>query len=181
MRLKKSHIRLSRPKAAPARTARQGASGAIAEILGGTEIKIAYKMGYVLNFYREPSFRKIEMEFGLTRPEIVTLIFLNFREGVTASDICEYSGHLKANISRGIIALEKKKLLRREADSTDNRRQILFITPAGRALYAQYIPALRERERNMLACLTQPERKTFERLLDKLAGHVPLWAALGEL
>lgn len=164
-----------------ARAAAAGASGGIADVLGGTEIKIAYKMGYVLNFYREPSFRRIEMELGLTRPEIITLIFLNFREGVTASDICEFSGHLKANISRGIIALEKKKLLRREADPADNRRQHLFITPAGRALYARYIPALREREHAMLACLTQQERKAFERLLDKLAGHVPVWAPPGEL
>ena len=164
-----------------ARGERQEQVGEVASVLGGTEIKIAYKMGYVLNFYREPSFRRIEMEFGITRPEIVTLIFLNFREGVTASDICEFSGHLKANISRGIIALEKKKLLRREADAADNRRQLLFITAAGRALYQRYIPALRERERAMLACLTQAERKTYERLLDKLASYVPHWAFLGEL
>ena len=181
MRLKKSHIRLSGRKPTGRAPRDRVGPTEIADVLGGTEIKIAYKMGYVLNFYREPSFRKIEIEFGLTRPEIVTLIFLNFREGVTASDICEFSGHLKANISRGIIALEKKKLLRREADSADNRRQNLFITPAGRALYAQYIPALRERERAMLSCLTQPERKAFERLLDKLAAHVPQWAAPGEL
>ena len=153
----------------------------VAAVLGGTEIRIAYKMGYVLNFYREPSFRKIEMELGITRPEIVTLIFLNFRQGVTASDICEFSGHLKANISRGIIALEKKKLLRREADPADSRRQLLFITPAGRALYARYIPALREREREMLSVLTQAERKQFERLLDKLSSHVPQWSAFDEV
>jgi MarR family transcriptional regulator, temperature-dependent positive regulator of motility len=164
-----------------ARSAQEREANAIAAVRGGTEIKIAYKMGYVLNFYREPSFRKIEMELGLTRPEIVTLIFLNFREGVTASDICEFSGHLKANISRGIIALEKKKLLRRDTDRSDNRRQQLFMTPAGRALYAKYIPALREREQAMLACLTRTERKEFERLLDKLSDHVPHWAALDEL
>ncbi|MBR1132796.1 MarR family winged helix-turn-helix transcriptional regulator [Bradyrhizobium iriomotense] len=153
----------------------------LAAVIGGTELQIAYRMGYVLNFYREPSFRRIEMELGLTRPEIVTLIFLNFREGVTASEICEFSGHLKANISRGIIALEKKKLIRRAADKTDSRRQQLFMTAAGRALYARYIPALRERERAMLACLTRAERNEFERLLDKLAAHVPQWAALDEL
>jgi DNA-binding MarR family transcriptional regulator len=181
MRLKKSHVRLSTPKGVQAAGAREDVPGRIADVLGGTEIKIAYKMGYVLNFYREPSFRKIEMEFGLTRPEIVTLMFLTFREGVTASDICEFSGHLKANISRGIIALEKKKLLRREADRNDNRRQLLYITPAGRTLYAQYIPALRERERAMLSCLTGPERKAFERLLDKLSAHVPDWAPPGDL
>jgi DNA-binding MarR family transcriptional regulator len=175
-------MRLSRGKPAnPIPGAGREGDGDVAGVLGGTEIKIAYKMSYVLNFYREPSFRKIEMELGLTRPEIVTLIFLNFREGVTASDICEFSGHLKANISRGIIALERKKLLRRAADPADNRRQHLFITPAGRALYARYIPALRQRERAMLASLTRPERKAFERLLDKLVADVPRWATPGEL
>lgn len=180
---RKSHMRLSpgRTKAVSARDARGREGSEVGGVLGGTEIKIAYKMSYVLNFYREPSFRKIEMEFGITRPEIVTLIFLNYREGVTASDICEFSGHLKANISRGIIALEKKKLLRRVADPADNRRQHLFITPAGRALYARYIPALRAREREMLANLTRAERKVFESLLDKLADDVPRWAALGDL
>jgi DNA-binding MarR family transcriptional regulator len=176
-------MRLSRPakKIRTGRAVQEAGGSEVAAVLGGTEIRIAYKMGYVLNFYREPSFRKIEMELGITRPEIVTLIFLNFREGVTASDICEFSGHLKANISRGIIALEKKKLLRREADPVDSRRQLLFITPAGRTLYARYIPALRERERAMLSVLTQAERKQFEHLLDKLSSHVPQWAAFDEV
>jgi len=163
-------------------TATQPLAGSeTAGVLGGTEIAIAYKIGYVLNFYREPSFRRIEMEFGITRPEIVTLIFLNYREGVTASDICEFSGHLKANISRGILALEKKGLVRREADPDDRRRQFLFITEAGRALYGRYIPALRDREQAMLACLSAAERRTFERILDKLAAHVPVWANAAEL
>lgn len=180
MRLKKSRTRLP-PRLSVVPSTNERDVSDIAEVLGGTEIKIAYKMGYVLNFYREPSFRRIEMEFGITRPEIVTLIFLRFREGVTASDICEFSGHLKANISRGIIALEKKKLLRREADPADNRRQLLFITQAGRALCARYIPKLRDRERAMLACLTPREKQMFERLLDKLGSHVPQWATLAEL
>src|SRR5258706_608448 len=142
-------MRLSRRKKGPAVAMPEVPSDEIAGVLGGTEIKIAYKLGYVLNFYREPSFRMIETEFGITRPEIVTLIFLSFREGVRASAICEFSGHLKANISRGIIALEKKGLVGRKADRADNRRQNLFITAAGRALYARYMPMLRERERAM--------------------------------
>ena len=102
-------------------------------------------------------------------------------DGVTASEICEFSGHLKANISRGIIALEKKRLLRRKADRADNRRQNLFITAAGRAMYARYMPMLREREQAMMACLSPPERAQFEGLLDKLAAHVPQWSAVSDL
>jgi MarR family transcriptional regulator, temperature-dependent positive regulator of motility len=58
---------------------------------------------------------------------------------------------------------------------------LLFITPAGRALYEKYIPHLRERERAMLSCLTRSERTQFEHLLDKLAGHVPHWASVDEI
>jgi DNA-binding MarR family transcriptional regulator len=72
-------------------------------------------------------------------------------------------------------------VIRHHVDTADNRRQLLFITPAGRALYAQYIPALRAREQAMLACLTPSEHKAFERLLDKLASHAPQWAAPGDL
>jgi DNA-binding MarR family transcriptional regulator len=176
-------MRLSKPKASAtlAKAAQTSPNGDISEVLGGTEIRIAYKIGYVLNFYREPSFRAIETEFGLTRPEIVTLIFLHFRDGVTASEICEFSGHLKANMSRGIIALEKKRLLRRKADRADNRRQNLFITAAGRAMYARYMPMLRAREQAMMACLSPSEREQFESLLDRLAAHVPQWSAVSDL
>ncbi len=150
-------------------------------LLGGTEIPTAYKIGYVLNFYREPSFRAIEMEFGLTRPEIVILLALHVREGITASEFCEFSGHLKAGVSRAVIALEKKALVRRKTDPVDNRRQLLFLTDAGREIYQRYIPMLRARETAMLECLSKPERRQLDRLLDKLGAHVPNWAKASEL
>lgn len=150
-------------------------------ILEGTEIPTAYKIGYILNFYREPSFRQIEAEFGLTRPEIVILLALHFREGITAAEFCEFSGHLKAGVSRAAIALEKKEFIKRVTDEADSRRQRLFLSEAGRALYQRYIPTLKAREAAMLSCLSAQERKELERLLDKLAAHVPNWGSLSEL
>lgn len=150
-------------------------------ILDGTAIPTAYKIGYILNFYREPSFRMIETEFGLTRPEIVILIFLTVRDGASASEFCEFSGHLKASVSRAVILLDKKKLIRREPDKADSRRQLLYLTPEGRALYERYIPMLKAREAAMLACLSADERAQFGRLLDRLAAHVPGWGFASEL
>src|SRR4051794_15518052 len=134
-------------------------------ILNGTEIPTAYKIGYILNFYREPSFRAIEAEFGLTRPEIVILLALRFRQGITASEFCEFSGHLKAGVSRAVKMLEKKGLLRRESDAADNRRQLLFLTEPGLNVYERYIPALKAREQAMLSCLSLAERRQFDTLL----------------
>lgn len=151
---------------------------ALASILDGISIPVAYKLGYITNFYREPSFRLIESDFGLTRPEILTLIFLAYQDAIAVSDICAFSGHLVPNISRAAIALEGKGLMRRGPDPKDQRRQILFLTPAGRALHDQFIPMLRTREADMLSCLSEREKTQFDYLIRKLAGHVPTWATL---
>src|SRR6218665_3965705 len=103
------------------------------DILDGVSIAFAYKLGYMINSYREPSFRAIEATHGLKRPEILSLIFLYFRDGICAAYISDFSGHLKNNISRAITALEGKGLVRREPDPQDQRRLILYITTARRA------------------------------------------------
>lgn len=164
-----AHTRESNVKQPP------NARAPLGDILQGVQIPYAYKLGYVLNSYREPSFRAIEARLGLTRPEILSLIFLCFRDGISASDICDFSGHLKNNISRAITALETKGLIRREPDPQDQRRQIIFITPAGRRMHQGFMPGLVEREREMMACLSEAEQDQLKALLTKLSEHVPSW------
>ena len=80
-----------------------------------------------------------------------------------------------------MIALERKGLVTRRPDAADTRRQLLFLTKAGRELYSGYIPALRAREQAMLACLSKAERRRLDQLLDKLAAHVPEWGSVADL
>lgn len=145
------------------------------DILDAVAIPTSYKVGYMSNYYREPSFREIERALGLTRPEILSLIFLCFRDGITVTDICEFSGHLKANISRAAIALEKKALIDRRPHDGDQRRQLLFVTAAGRALHDRFMPGLVQREADMLACLTETERQQFDDILRKMCAHARDW------
>lgn len=144
-------------------------------IFDDVTIPIAYRMGYITNSYREPSFRAIESQYGLTRPETLALIFLAVVDGCTASDICEHSGHLKTNISRAVIALEGKGLVRRRASEGDQRRQHLYITPEGRDLHGRFIARLDARERAMMSCLSPAEYAVFEQLLRKVCEHMPNW------
>lgn len=149
---------------------------ALSDILDGVSIPFAYKFGYMINSYREPSFRAIEAKYGLTRPEILTLIFLCFLDGISAGDICDFSGHLKNNISRAVTALESKRLLTRSADPGNHRRLLLFITPSGRALHDRFMTGLQDRERDMMACLSEAESHTLARLLKKLCAGTPAWS-----
>src|SRR6218665_1881378 len=141
------------------------------DILDGASIPFAYKLGYMINSYREPSFRAIEAPHGLTRAEILSLFVLAFGAGTAAAERCDFSGHLKNNISRAIAALEGKGLVRREPDPQDQRRLLLYITAAGRRLHDKFMPALQQREQDMMACLSETERRTFEGLLRKLCAH----------
>lgn len=147
------------------------------DILDGIEIRTAFKIAHLANFYREPAYREIESKYGITRPEITTLIFLAFEDGVTAVEICEFSGHLKTNVSRAVLALEKKGYVLRKADPEDQRRQVLYLTEAGRALHDQFFPMLCEREKWLVQCLSKRERDQLDRLLHKLADNVPSWSS----
>lgn len=147
----------------------------ISGILDGTEIPHAYKLSYILNFWREPSFRCIEVRHGLKRSEIVLLIFLAYRDGISAQAICNFSGHLKANISRAVVALDKRGLVSRETEPSDNRRQLIYLTEAGRLMYDSFISLLSRREEQMMSPLDPKERKVLVQILGKLAAHVPNW------
>ncbi|SHH12300.1 MarR family winged helix-turn-helix transcriptional regulator [Pollutimonas bauzanensis] len=147
----------------------------LSDILDGVAIPMAYKLGYMINSYREPSFRAIEAEYGLTRSEILSLIFLYFRDGIAAADICDFSGHLKTNISRAVTALEKKKLITRKPHLDDQRRQLLYITGEGRKMHDLFMPGLVSRERDMVACLSGDEQEQLATLLRKLCAHAPAW------
>lgn len=148
----------------------------LSDILDGVTIPFAFKMGYVINSYREPSFRAIEAKLGLTRSEIVSLIFLCHRDGISAADICDFTGHLKNNISRAITALEAKGMIRRESHGQDQRRLLIYVAPAGRKLHDKFMPGLRVREQELLACLSERERGDLERILRKLCAHAPSWS-----
>lgn len=145
------------------------------QIFDTVSIRIAYKLGYITNNYREPSFRAIEVKYGLPRPETLVLIFLGVLDGSTASEICEHSGHLKTNISRAVTALQAKGLIHRLPSVDDQRRQHLYLTAKGRELHSQFMPMLDAREQAMMSCLTKAEFGIFEELLGKICAHVPKW------
>lgn len=68
--------------------------------------------------------------------------------------------------------LEAKGWVRREADTQDRRRKLLFVTPAGAAALAGMNAAVEQAQRNMLAPLAAKDQEVFMRLLAQLvAGH----------
>lgn len=87
----------------------------------------------------------------LTLPEWRVLLELH-REGAdSAADIARRTGLSAMNVSRAVAAQRELGRLQRAQDPTDGRRQLLALTPRGRALVAKVLPEGEAMARALLA------------------------------
>lgn len=145
------------------------------DILDATPIPVAYRLSFLTNFWREPLLRWMERETGLIRPELTVLICLAYQPDLYARDICEITEQPPNTVSRAVFSLVEKKFITRTRDQADARRQVLNITPQGRAQHDDLMTYFAASESRMLSTLNAQEVATLTKLLDKLARDVSRW------
>lgn len=156
----------------------EGRTGVALGILDRNRIRLAYRISWLANFYSGPIYRRLEMERGLTRPEVIVMVCLAHAPGIAAADICAATGRPKNSISRAVARLLRDGRIARRADPEDGRATILALTAEGHALYEALLPEFQAREASMLAPLNAAERAELDRLLGKLVHRDDDWAAV---
>lgn len=111
-------------------------------------------------------------EFGITVPEFRTLVWLHSNPNIYAKDLCALTMMDKTQVSRVIHALEKRDLLRRQADRNDQRSYQLSLTESGTTLIAQIIPKAIAWEQRLLEALTPQQYKQLQVIVEKLETQV---------
>lgn len=95
---------------------------------------------YLLNQAAEATSRAFQAvyraEYGLTRTQWRVMANLGKFGAMTARDICAVSHIEKTKVSRAVAALEAAGYLARAVSPADRRAEILSLTDAGRAVYA---------------------------------------------
>src|SRR5438105_12628747 len=74
---------------------------------------------------------------GLTYPQYLAMLVLWERDGITVSELGERLQLDSGTLTPLLKRLESQGLLARERDRADERRVLLQLTPAGRALKAR--------------------------------------------
>jgi len=85
-------------------------------------------------------FRPMLREHGLTEQQWRVIRALADFDKIDASELAKRSFLLAPSLTRILQHLESEKLLKRSADSNDQRRSVLTLTASGRKLFSQVAP-----------------------------------------
>jgi len=87
----------------------------------------------------------------------------------TPAELAEKAGVTRATMTGLIDTLERDGLVKREPDPDDRRRMLLRLTRFGHSTLLDILPGHFQRITSLMSTLSEAERKTFVRLLDKVA------------
>ncbi|HEY4989423.1 MAG TPA: MarR family transcriptional regulator [Opitutaceae bacterium] len=88
----------------------------------------------------------------------------------TPADLAEMAGVTRATMTGLVDTLERDGLVTRRHDSGDRRMMLIHLTPKGHATLREILPGHFKQMAAQMAPLSEHERKTLVRLLNKLAG-----------
>jgi DNA-binding MarR family transcriptional regulator len=118
---------------------------------------------------------ELEREHGLSRDDVTVTICLSITNATSAQEIVRYTGRPKNSVSRAVTSLEERGFLRRRTDAGDRRSSELSLTPRGRRLVDHITARFIERDGLLLNALSEQERRSFNRLLNKISAPSADW------
>jgi len=104
--------------------------------------------------------------FGLDIAGWRVLVTVGERRECTAQQIVASTRMHKTRVSRAVASMETRSLICRSSSEQDGREMSLALTPAGRRMYSALVPLALRRERKLLSCLSEAQRRAF---LDAIA------------
>ncbi len=91
----------------------------------------------------------------------------------TPADLAEKAGVTRATITGLVDTLERDGLVTRQHDAHDRRMMLILLTPKGHATLESILPGHFQQMAAQMAPLSENERKTLVRLLNKIAERSP--------
>lgn len=172
----------------PEKLENQGAPDMLKAKLNENPCPFAFRLNYLALLYNTPLYSWISDQYGLKRPEYVVLYSLALADGGSARDISRTSGFPKNTLSRAINRLEELGLIKTRCKAPGGgRRQALYLSDKGWALFNETRPAFEIHEKRMLKSLSEAERLMLFELMSKVvmdaqewADELPLEAAVAE-
>ena len=113
-------------------------------------------------------------DLGITEWRVMAV--LGLYPGLSAVELAQRTAMDKVAVSRAVARLVESGRLVREVDPGDRRRSVLYLSEAGRGIYAEVAPLTLEFEEQLFGHLEPREREALFRHLDRLdALDIEAW------
>ncbi len=109
--------------------------------------------------------------FNLSIPEWKLLGQLYDHGNIRLSGLSELLSYDPPMVTKLTKGLEKKRLLRREYDRTDERAKIIVLTPDAIKLLKKIDPMVKKKLAEVLRGITQEELKTYIKVLTTIVNN----------
>jgi DNA-binding MarR family transcriptional regulator len=129
---------------------------------------IGLRLLSITNRYLAPVHAAIEDRYGLTRDDVAVIVHLA-SESATAQEIVRRTGRPKNSMSRSVVSLEQRGIIRRRPHPMDGRAAVLELTAKGRKFPAVLADAFGAVDARLVEDLTDRERTVFIRSIIKLS------------
>jgi DNA-binding MarR family transcriptional regulator len=133
---------------------------------------LPYRLSILSNRASDAIAQHYSDRFGLSVPEWRVMAVLGQTPGLSARDVAQRTAMDKVQVSRAVASLVEARRVKRDGDEADGRITRLSLTIKGQAIYDDVVPLALHLEEVFLAALTPDERKTLDRLMDKLGKQI---------
>jgi DNA-binding MarR family transcriptional regulator len=135
---------------------------------------VPYRLSVLSNRVSSAIARQYSERFGLSIPQWRVMAVLGGTAGLSAREVAARTAMDKVQVSRAVASLMRAKRVARGGDVLDGRITRLSLTRQGRAIYDEIVPLALHLEELLLSALSPEERRSFDRLMMKLARQARL-------
>ena len=132
---------------------------------------LPYRLSVLSNTLSQAIARLYQERFGIAVTEWRVIAVLGRYPGLSAQEVAERTAMDKVAVSRAVNAMLSRKLLLRDIHEDDRRRSVLELSPEGRRIYDEVVPAALAFEHEILSNLSDEERSWLSKLLVKLTEN----------
>lgn len=145
------------------------------KLVGGFELKIDDYMGFVLN---NASRKWSQLKTNLLKPYDITseqggiIRRLGEEEGISQKDLSKRMGKDQTNVTRMLDQLERKGLIRREANLEDRRSSLTYLTEKGKDMNQKLIPVELEIMEIGLKGLSEEKKVLLKEIINEIVENI---------
>jgi DNA-binding MarR family transcriptional regulator len=132
---------------------------------------LPYRLNVVAAEVSEGLARVYSERFGLDIPGWRVIATLGQFGAVTAKAIGDHSHMHKTKVSRALLQLERRGLVRRSPNPGDKREAYVALTPAGDAIYRDIVPLALSYQAELLQALDDGQRQALGGILSALVAE----------